>query len=125
MNDNANKILLLTPKWSTCIMEDPRKEPFCFASEMNPAAFGDGKTRVWSILLALPTDRPYPLTISFPAVNGPMKGKLYKQGAMEYWGLRKIGPGTWAVDPSVQEDCYKVHAYVVLCEVPEPAPWEM
>lgn len=113
---STNKIHHLTPKWSTRIMEDPRREPLFFASPQ-----GDGK---WSILLAFPTDGPYPLTVSFTAANGPMKGKLYEQGAMEHWGLIKIGPTCWKVDPSVQEDRYGLHAYLVLCEVPEPAPWE-
>ena len=113
---NIVKIHHLTPKWSTRIMEDPRKEPLCFASPQ-----GDK----WSVLLALPTNGPYPLTVSFTAAPGPYKGEMYKEGAMEHWGLIKIGPGTWKVDPSVQEDRYQLHAYIVLCEVPEPAPWEI
>jgi hypothetical protein len=111
-----NVVLLLTPKWSESPMDDKRREPLCFASKTL-----DGK---WSVLLTLPSDQPYPHMVSFPAVNGPMDGKRVGDSyVMKHWGLIKIGPRTWQVNPSIQQPGL-VHAYLVLCDVPEPAPWE-
>ena len=101
-------------------MDDPRREPLC---NVTPITEGGVATGMWSVLLALPTDRAYPFTISFPARLGMMDGEMYKAGAMRHWGLIKIGPGTWKVDPSIHQPNV-LHAYLVLCEVPEPAPWE-
>lgn len=36
--------------------------------------------------------------------------------------LRKLGPGVWKLSPSILAP--KIHAYVTLIGVPEPAPWE-
>jgi hypothetical protein len=60
----SNVILHLTPKWSAKVMEDPRREPLCCAS---PITEGGVPTGLWSVLLALPTNTPYPFTISCPA----------------------------------------------------------
>lgn len=43
---------------------------------------------------------------------------------MKSWGLTKLDAHTWAVTPSVHLPG-AFHGYVVLCEVPEPAPWEV
>lgn len=115
-----NVILHLTPKWSTRIMEDPRREPLCFVSKTVSG---------WSAVLALPTGGQYPYTLGFPVRLGVMDGyqtdpeDISKGYVMKAWGLTKIGPGTWKVEPSISQ-AGVLHAYVVLCEVPEPAPWE-
>lgn len=33
----------------------------------------------------------------------------------------KIGPGVWKLAPSIKHD--KLHAYITVVDVPEPAPW--
>lgn len=38
------------------------------------------------------------------------------------WGLERIGPGVWVVSPSVWQFGL-FHAYIVLRDVPEPAPF--
>lgn len=97
-------------------MDDSRREPLCSVSKTP-----DGK---WSALLALPTDKQYPYFLPFPVKNGPMDGKQFGHSyTMKAWGLHKLGPGTWRVNPSIHQ-AGVIHAYVVLCEVPEPAPWE-
>jgi hypothetical protein len=63
------------------------------------------------------------LQIEFPVKNGQMdlvrEGYGYK---IKAYGLTKIGPGTWKVEPRIEQN--PIHAHVVLCNVPEPAPWE-
>lgn len=40
------------------------------------------------------------------------------------WGVRRLGPGVWAVLPSLNiEGEGGYHGYVVMHDVPEPAPW--
>jgi len=99
-------------------MEDPRKEPLCFVSKKTDGSF--------SAILALPTGGEYPWALNFPVRYGEMEGvqMVDKSYRMKSWGLRRIGPHTWAVNPSIHEPGI-VHAYIVLCEVPEPAPWEV
>ena len=53
-----------------------------------------------------------------PAVLSADRTKIHR------WGVMRIGPGTWVVEPSiVQHDLF--HAFVVIAEVPEPAPWTL
>lgn len=52
--------------------------------------------------------------------NGP---RVADEHELHKWGVRWIGPRTWVLSDSIHvEGLY--HAYVVLCEVPEPPPWE-
>jgi hypothetical protein len=37
------------------------------------------------------------------------------------WGMERLGPGVWTLDPSIIVG--DVHAFVTLVGVPEPAPW--
>lgn len=39
------------------------------------------------------------------------------------WQLVKLGPGTWDLPQAVSVEG-KLHAFVTLCGVPNPAPWE-
>lgn len=74
--------------------------------------------------LSLPVDGK-PHLFSFPCRVGDPDGEFDDYGgviSVRCWGLRKIGPRTWQVIPSIRTDV--VHAYLVLCDVPEPAPFE-
>jgi hypothetical protein len=111
-------VIHLTPKWSESIMVDPRKEPLCVVR-------GDGAGG-HSVTLALPVGRPYPLTFSISCRVGDPDGDFDDQGrclAIRRWGLNRLGPGVWQVVPSVVEPSIGLHAYLVLCDVPEPAPF--
>lgn len=52
-----------------------------------------------------------------PPVLSPDRTKIVK------WGVRKLGPRTWLLEPSIVLHG-QLHAFVVACDVPEPAPWE-
>jgi hypothetical protein len=41
---------------------------------------------------------------------------------MDRYGLFKLGAGVWRVDPSLFVP-RELHAFLVLCDVPEPAPF--
>lgn len=83
---------------------------------------------------ALPTDNVYwlaqsknallyltprncvPLVIS---MDGP---KVNEEGVLEEFGAEQILPGVWALSPSLNMPG-QFHAFVVLYDVPHPAPW--
>lgn len=46
----------------------------------------------------------------------------YVNGAVEAFGAEKIVPGVWSLHPSFNVPGL-IHAFVVLYDVPEPAPW--
>jgi hypothetical protein len=111
-------VLHLTPKWTEAIMVDPRREPLCVVRR-DP----DGQINA---TLGLPVGRPYPMTLGLPCRVGDPDADFDEQGrclSIRRWGLRRLGPGVWQVVPSVVENSYGLHAYVVLCDVPEPAPF--
>lgn len=105
-----DKILLLTPKWGStdatvveeqvCSVEPAESGLIC--TLLIPVYTGDTKLSKTSI------------GIKFPVRTEKELGTAF--------GLIKIGPGTWKVDGLVRHEPIK--AYVILCGVPEPAPWE-
>jgi hypothetical protein len=104
-------VLMLTPKWSETIMVDPRPEPLCCVRP-DPAGGHSAVLRV--------TRRDGRTeTLGFPVRVGTPVGE---GAAMKSWGLSRLGPGVWAVSPSIHQPGL-LHAYVVLCDVPEPAPF--
>jgi hypothetical protein len=105
-----NKILLLTPKWVDDIKVNPYMEQVC-----NVRLTADGLQ----------------CTLMFPCDGGELRDKkasigvrfpVFYQDGLKAFGLLRLGPGTWKVDGVVSTDA--MHAYVILCGVPEPAPWE-
>lgn len=115
---NEIPVLHLTPKWSETIMVDPRREPLCCVRR-DPGGLGS--------TMSLPVaDRPHPIPLSFRCRVGEPDADFDDQGrclAIRAWGLRRLGPGVWQVVPSLVEPSIGLHAYVVLCDVPEPAPF--
>lgn len=111
-------VYLLTPKWSESIGSDPRTEPLFVVRPDGkgklggtlrvPAETGDRKSV--NLMIGVPLNLAGPI-----GVPG---------GRTVAWGFRKLGPGTWVVEPSVVAPEYGLHAFIVVCEVPNPAPWE-
>lgn len=116
---NEIPVLHLTPRWSETIMVDPRREPLCVVRRDPDGQLGG--------TLAIPVaDRPSPVMLGLPCRVGDPDGDFDERGrclAIRRWGLRRLGPGVWQVVPSVVETSIGLHAYVVLCDVPEPAPF--
>jgi len=115
-------IQLLTPRWSARPFEAPCAEgPLCIVTH-NFAGGG-----LLDLVITIPTQRaggiPYRHLFGVPVRVGAMEGEMYQDGGMKHWGLRKLGPGVWALDPSIHQPGV-LHAYVVLQGVPDPAPFE-
>ena len=98
-----NKVLLLTPHWSSVAEGDGQ---FCIV----------GKT----------DDDRWMCKVLVPIEGGELRGKAKVGFRFEVlgkgFGLIKLGPGTWQIDGMVTKD--GINTYVILCQVPEPAPWE-
>ena len=60
-----------------------------------------------------------PVRVGDPLAGPETPGVPYKVDA---FGLTRIGPGVWVVSPSVWVEG-AFHAFVVLHDVPEPAPF--
>jgi hypothetical protein len=104
--DPANRVLHLVADWMP---------------EGNVAEYhGDGiVAALWGSTLAVSVGGNL---FSFAAKPGPALVKDPATMAMEHWGLERLGPGVWAVQPSVVVPG-AIHAYIVLRGVPEPAPF--
>lgn len=62
----------------------------------------------------------------FPALPIPVEvdgPRLDERGGLACFGVEPIAPGVWALTPSLNAQGL-IHAFVVLYEVPSPAPWE-
>jgi len=113
---DPNAVALLTPKWTREIMTDARREPL-FTVVAEKGGF--------TCLLSLPTNTGNPFILPFPIRMGIMQGEKEGNGwRMKAWGVSKLGVGTWRLDPSIHQPGV-IHAFVVLCEVPDQAPWEI
>lgn len=53
-------------------------------------------------------------------IGVPFRASLDGNGTI--WRLRKLGSSVWNVEPSIDHPV--VHAFVTICAVPDPAPWE-
>lgn len=69
------------------------------------------------VLLLGPEFRPFPI----PLLVGDMQ--LDDAGDLEAFGADRIAPGVWALTPSLNAEG-AIHAFIVLYDVPEPAPFE-
>lgn len=113
-------VLHLTPEWSDFVHVDPKDEPLC---NVRPKDDDQGQP-VWEVLIRAHDEQRGVFFFSFPVQ--PVIEDEFEQnpdGSMRLFGIRKIGPRTWKVIPSVNMPQI-VHAFVVLCNVPEPPPWE-
>lgn len=74
------------------------------------------------LLLVFTSDQNRRIPFGFSIAEGAL---IYdgdpKLGKMVRWGLRKLGPTVWMVEPSIVIP--GLHAFVTLTGVPEPAPW--
>lgn len=107
-------ILQLTPVWSDFIHFDPRAgfQDLCYLDSriISP----QGEFVAWLRQVG-------GLPFHFPVhVGAP---ELEPDGSMRVFEIRKIGPGTWVLNPSLHVP-EVFHCFIVFCEVPEPAPWE-
>jgi hypothetical protein len=104
-------VLLLTPAWSATALTDPSQNPVWTIEKLPDGLHLYARAFVAGEMVQL----------NVPIRNGA--GQLRGDGTMEIFGLRKLGFRTWLVQPSVNIPG-QVHAFVVLCDAPEPAPWE-
>lgn len=108
----------LTPKWSEQVMVDPREDEILCV--VRPSYKGD-----LSATIRLPMQGGDGRVLQIPISFDCWVGNAAKQHAdgSNVWGLVRLGAGVWQVTPSIVSEEYGLHAYVVLCDVPEPAPF--
>jgi hypothetical protein len=107
----------LTPQWTDTPMVDTRP---LVAKIQSRAAHGGGGLE---LVLVIETDDNRRPILGFPIGEGPaVYDGLPEKGKMVRWGLRKLGPTVWMVQPSIVVPG-ALHAFVTIVEVPEPAPW--
>jgi hypothetical protein len=110
-DDEPMPVFLLTPRWSPVILVDPTTEDLCFVAKEKAG---------WMLYV-----RAF-IEDELAAFSVPVKRSVYElndDGSMAVFGLSQLGPGTWRVVPSVNIPG-QIHAFVILCGVPDPAPWD-
>lgn len=100
---------LLIAEWSDAPPADPRP----VVAKVLPGLPG----RPWQVLVAVRTDRGRVMLSTELGVDLPHLG-----GGTARTRLERLGPGAWALLPSLVGG--GLHAFVVLRGAPEPAPWE-
>lgn len=67
------------------------------------------------------------LDMSFPVICGDAEitrnPKDWDDFKINRFGLKKLGPTVWAVDPKIEKE--PIHAFIILTGCPDPAPWEI
>ena len=119
-------VVLVTPRWTDAIQTDPRPDPLGRVARTDAG---------WELAVRVPVRAPdqAPGTINLMTVTcavrvGEPDVAMLAQPdgsaapGVRCWGLRRLGPGTWLVAPSLAMPGVTA-AFVVLCEVPEPAPF--
>lgn len=75
---------------------------------------------MWNGRFTLWPSTQFPLCM--PLVVGPAEIADPNTMAMRAWGSERLGPGVWAITPSLNQ-AGVLHAYIVITDVPEPPPW--
>jgi hypothetical protein len=75
---------------------------------------------MWGGKFALWLAPQWPVTM--PVVVGEAQIRVVRSMAMNTWGSERLGPGVWALSPSLNMPGV-VHAYIIVTDVPEPTPW--
>lgn len=75
---------------------------------------------IWGSTITLWLGHEFPLAI--PVTLGPALYKDVESMTMVAWSIIKLGPGVWTFDPSFRI-ANQFHGFVILVDVPEPAPW--
>lgn len=52
-----------------------------------------------------------------------LDGPIVDDSELKAFAAEKLGPGVWALKPSLNLPGL-LHAFVILCGAPDPAPWE-
>lgn len=111
----------ITPVWTETPMVDPRP---CTAKVQARSVEAGGGLEVLIGIQAKESGKTKRIIIPFAVrVGTPVKASPdASDPTMLCWGLRRLGPSVWTVEPSVVTP-FGFHAFVTICEVPEPAPF--
>lgn len=118
-------IIQLTPRWTAHVRTEVNLD-VTFGTETLPedGEFGAGK--ITAVVLNVSTLREADGCFSdaelIPFLIREGQPELDASGCVKIFGSRRIGAGTWVVTPSLNIEC-ELHAFLILCGVPEPAPW--
>jgi hypothetical protein len=110
-------VMHLIAQWTDRVIGSPASPS---ASQPLARIVDEGKT----LLMGLIDQESRQHIFSFPCRVGPPLPPTYrKQGdKIESWGLQRLGPGVWNVEPSILIDNI-FYAFVTIIGVPEPAPF--
>ena len=105
-------VMHLIAQWTDRVMGSPASPSASIVDE--------GRT----LLMGLLDQESRQHIFSFPCRVGPPFPPTYKKQGdrIEAWGLQRLGPGVWNVEPSILVD-NSFHAFVTIIGVPEPAPF--
>lgn len=56
-------------------------------------------------------------------LNVPLSSEPARIGRDPRWNLVQLGATVWKLTPSILDE--RIHGYVTIVDVPEPAPWEV
>lgn len=104
-------VILLTPVWSEAPSLDSRLDQ----------AFKISRDSCGDLELHLCVELDDFVELRLPVQIGDYT--QHRDGSVERFGMRRLGPGTWLLQPSLNIPG-DIHVFVVMCEVPEPPPWE-
>lgn len=107
-------VLLLTPTWSNAPLLDLSLDEACRISR-TPA--GDLELDLRFEIDEIDVSE----SLTLPVQLGDYE--QHRDGSVSRFGMRRLGPGTWLLQPSLNMPG-KIHAFVVMCGVPEPPPWD-
>jgi hypothetical protein len=108
-------VALVTPKWCDSIMTSQMLLPYPICKVV------PGHIQK-TLLLKLPN---MPL-LAIPCQLGDPDADYNSEGqclTCRTWGLSRLGPGVWQLAPSIVVSYKELHAYIVMRDVPEPAPF--
>lgn len=119
---NPNVVLHVWPRYTKNALDDPRDELLWgWLGPCSEIVLRLGRFPLhFNAKVGAPEFEPSPAPSLLWTPNASQQHAAPK---MKHWGLTKLDARTWAVSPSIHLPG-AFHGYVVLCEVPEPAPWE-
>jgi hypothetical protein len=110
-------VSLLVARWTSAPFLDIRDEPVVIIRRLDNGLL--------DVLVTLPVPNRPRFPLSFVARVGEPEGEGSPEEGftMQWWGLSRLGPSVWLVTPSVVTP--ELHAFIVIRDVPEPAPFDV
>jgi hypothetical protein len=106
-----DQVALAVIPWSTNIFEEPGNHPLGIVQHRPDGGL--------ELLMRFPSGEHW-TAVSALLREGEPEGE---GESIRFWGLQQVGATVWIVVPSLHVEG-QIHAFVVLANVPDPAPWK-